>query len=76
MDTIYGITHVLPCRHNEAECNEHHHGDTVVESEHWRVDMNMADFDEVLQAPENVQHVVAVSYLILPHVNHISAPNI
>lgn len=47
-----------------------------MESKHWRVDMNMANFYEVFQAPENVQHVVAVSNLILSHVNHISLPQI
>jgi hypothetical protein len=42
-----------------------------VESEHWRVDVNVADFDEVLEPPKNVQHVAALSCLPLPHVNHI-----
>lgn len=72
MDTIYGIAHILSCSHNEAKSNENHDGDTVVQSEHWRVDVYMADFDEVLQTPENVQHVAAGDRLELPHDNRIT----
>ena len=70
MDTVYGIAHILSCCHNEAKSNENHDGDTVMESEHWRVDMYVADFDQVLQTPENVQHVAAGDRLALPHDNH------
>lgn len=70
MDTIYGIPHVLPCSHNEAKSNEYHNGDTVVESEHWRVDVNMADFYQVFQPPENVQHDAAVGCLAPTHDSH------
>ena len=71
VDTVYGISHVLPCSHNEAKSNENHDGDAVVESEHWRVDVNVADFDQVLHAPKNVQHDAAVDCLALTHGNHI-----
>lgn len=70
VDTIYGISHILPCCHNEAKCDEHHYGDTVVESEHWRVDVYVADFDEVFQTAENVQHDAAVECPALPHYCH------
>jgi hypothetical protein len=41
-----------------------------VESEHWRVDVYVADFDEVFQTAENVQHDAAVECPALPHYCH------
>jgi len=43
-----------------------------MQSEHWRVDVYVADFDQVLQTPENVQHVVAGDRLALALDNRIT----
>lgn len=56
---VYRVAHVLPRGHDQREGHEHHDGDAVVQPEHGRVYGNVADFDEVFEAPENVQHVSA-----------------
>lgn len=57
--TVYRIAHVLASGHDQREGHEHHDRDRIVQPEHGRVYGNVTDFDEVLEAPENVQHVAA-----------------
>lgn len=54
VDTVNGISHILACGDNEGECHEQHHGDGVVEPKHWWIDVDMADFDKVLETTEDI----------------------
>lgn len=56
VDAVDGVAHVLAGRHDEAERDQDHDGDAIVQSEHGRVDVDVADLDEVLEAPEDVEH--------------------
>lgn len=56
VDAVDGVPDVLSRRHNEAEREQDHHRDAVVQPEDGRVDVDVADFDEVLEASEYVQH--------------------
>lgn len=57
MHTVNGVAHILPRRDNQRETHQHHDCERVVQPEHRRVYGDVADFDQVLQAPEYVQHV-------------------
>ena len=56
VDAVDRITDVLPRRHDETEGEQDHHRDAVVQPEDGRVDVDVADFDEVLETAEYVQH--------------------
>ncbi|CAB0008063.1 unnamed protein product, partial [Nesidiocoris tenuis] len=56
VDAVDRISHVLACRDDQREGHEDHNGDRIVESENRRVDPDVVDFDEILQAAEDVQH--------------------
>ena len=56
VDAVDRVAHVLSRRHDEAERQQDHHRDAVVQPEHGRVDVDVADFDQVLEAAEYVQH--------------------
>jgi hypothetical protein len=45
MNAINRIANILSRRDNQREGNEHHHSDAVVQTEYWRVDLNVAYFD-------------------------------
>lgn len=55
---VDGVAHVLPRGDDQAERGQQHHGQAVVEPEHGRVDVHVADFHQALQAPEHVKHGV------------------
>ena len=56
MDTVDGVAHVLPRRHDEREGEQGHHREGVVQPEYRAVDVDVADLDQVLEAAEDVQH--------------------
>ena len=56
MDAVYGVAHVLPRRHKEAECEAGHDGDGVVKPEDAGVDLDVGELHEALQPPQQVQH--------------------
>ena len=57
VNTIDGVTHILPRRHNQAEGQHKGHGDAVVQAKDGRVDSHVTDFGEAFEAPEYVQHL-------------------
>ena len=57
VDAVDRVAHILSRRHNQAERQQYHHRDAVVQPEHGRVDVDVADFDQVLQAAKYVEHV-------------------
>ncbi len=61
VDAVDGIAHVLPGGDNERERQQEAHCDRVVESEDGRVDGDVTDLDEALEASEHVQHGAAPS---------------
>ena len=56
VDAVDGVADVLSRRHNQTEGQQDHHRDAVVQAEHGRVNVDVADFDQVLQSAEYVQH--------------------
>nr|CAH7717281.1 unnamed protein product [Callosobruchus chinensis] len=65
VDAIDGVPHVLPRRNDEAERDEDRNGDRMVQSEDWRIDVDMADADERFETAENVQHFTITSASLL-----------
>lgn len=68
------VAHVLAGGDDQAERGQQHHGQAVVQPEHGRVDVHVADFHQALQAPERVKHDVpnrrdtpSVSTAAFPH---------
>jgi len=55
---VDGVADVLPGGDDQTERGQQHHRQTVVEPEHGRVDVHVADFHQALQAPEHVKHGV------------------
>lgn len=45
MNAVNWISNVLSRGDNQREGNQHHYGDTVVQTKYWRVDLNVAYFD-------------------------------
>lgn len=58
MNTVDGVAHILTRGDNKAEGDEHHHSNRIMQTEHRWVDVDMADLHEVLEAAENVKHVL------------------
>ena len=56
VDAVDGVADVLPSGDDQAESDEDHDGDAVVEPEDGRVDVNVADFDQVFETAEDVEH--------------------
>jgi len=56
VDAVDRVADILSRRHNEAEGQQDHHRDGVVQPEDGRVDVDVADFDQVLETAEYVQH--------------------
>lgn len=56
VNAIDGIAHVLPSGHNQAEGQQYHHGDAVVQAEYGRIDVDMTDLDKVLETAKDIQH--------------------
>ena len=56
VDAVDGVADVLSRCHNETEGQQDHHRDTVVQPEDGRVYVDVADFDQVLETAEYVQH--------------------
>lgn len=56
VDAVDGVADVLSRRDDETERQQDHHRDAVVQPEDGRVYVDVADFDEILQTPEYVQH--------------------
>ena len=56
MNAVYGVAHVLPRGHQEAEGEAGHDGDGVVQPEDARVDLDVGELHEALQPPQQVQH--------------------
>lgn len=56
VDTVDRITDVLPGSHDEAERYQYNHRDGVMQPEDRGVNVDVVDFDQVLQSAEHVQH--------------------
>ena len=54
---VDGIAHVLPRGHYEGKRQQAHHRERVVQSENCAVNVDMDDLNQVLESPEDVQHV-------------------
>ena len=65
VDAVDGVADILPGRHNQAEGQQTDDGEGVVEPEDGRVDVNVADFDQGLQAAEYVDHASTFQTLSL-----------
>lgn len=52
------VADVLSRGDDQAERGQQHHSQAVVQPEHGRVDVHVADFYQALQAPEHVKHGV------------------
>lgn len=59
VDTVNGVSDILPGGDDETEGDEDDHGDGVMQPEDRGVNVDVADFDQVLQATEYVQHLKA-----------------
>ena len=57
VDAVDGVADILSRGHNQAESQQYHHRDAVVQSEYRRVDVDVTDFDQVLETTEYVEHV-------------------
>lgn len=60
VDAVYGVPHVLPGGHYEAERDQNGHCNGIVQSEDGRIDVDVADPDESLEPSENIQHLTSV----------------
>lgn len=58
MHAVDRVADVLPGGDDQTESGQQHDGQAVVEPEHGRVDVHVADFYQALQAPEHVKHGV------------------
>ena len=56
MNTIDGVTHVLPGSDQEGEGQAGHHRDGVVQAEDAGVDLDMGELHQTLQTPQKIQH--------------------
>lgn len=65
VDAVYRVADVLAGRHDQTEGEEDHHRDGVVETEDRGVDVYVGDFDEVLEASEDIQHLGGFSGVAL-----------
>lgn len=54
--TVDRIADILARRDDQRERHQHHDSDRVVQPEHGRIDVHMADLDEILKATEYVEH--------------------
>lgn len=64
VDTIDGVSHILPRGHDETEGDQDDDGDGVMQTEDRGVDVDVADFYQVLQATEYVQHLKATATVV------------
>lgn len=64
VDAVYGVPDVLARGDDEAEREQDHHRDGVVETEHRGVDVHVGDLDEVLEATEDIQHLAGLLLLV------------
>ena len=64
VDTVYGVPDILTRGDNEAERQQDHHRDGVVEAEHRGVDVHVGDLDEVFEATEDIQHLAGRLLLV------------
>lgn len=56
VDAVDGVADVLLGRHDERESEHAGGGDRVVESEHPRVDVNVANAEQPAKLAEDLQH--------------------
>ena len=61
VNTIDGVADVLARGHDQAERDQHHNCERVMEAKHGRIYVDVADLYEILEAAENVQHRSTVS---------------
>lgn len=57
VDAVDWVADILSCGHNQTERQQYHNRDAVVQSEYRRVDVDVTDFDQVLETAEYVKHV-------------------
>jgi len=56
VDAVDRVADVLSRRHNQTEGQQDHHRDAVMQPEHGGVNVDVANFDQVFQSAEYVQH--------------------
>ena len=56
MNTIDGVTHVLPGSDQEGEGQAGHHRDGVVQAEDAGVDLDMRELHQTLETTQKIQH--------------------
>ena len=56
MNTIDGVTHILPGSDQEGEGQAGHHRDGVVQAEDAGVDLDVGELHQTLQTPQKIQH--------------------
>ena len=57
MGAIDRVTHILPGRDDSRGGQEEGHGEVVVQPEDDIVVLDVAEFDQVLDAPEDAEHL-------------------
>lgn len=72
VDAVNGISDVLSSRHYQTERDQYDDGDGIVESEDSRVDVDIVDFDQVLESPKHVQHRRTTLQCLASAMDHIS----
>ena len=56
MYAINWVADILPCGDYHTKGQQYHDCDAVVQTEHWRINVDMWDLNEILQTPKYVQH--------------------
>lgn len=56
VDAIYGVPDILASGDDEGERDQDGHCYGIMQTKHWRIDVNAADFQKRLQASEDIQH--------------------
>ncbi|EEZ97561.1 hypothetical protein TcasGA2_TC011415 [Tribolium castaneum] len=61
VDTIDGIAHILPGRHDETKGHQNEHRDGIVQTKNGRIGVDVVDSDEGLESAEDVQHFPTIN---------------
>ncbi|GFR02164.1 hypothetical protein TNCT_210391 [Trichonephila clavata] len=69
VDAVDGIPHILLGGHHDTKREEHQHGERVVQSEDFIVDVGSSHLHEALEAAKNIQHGRAETHLTVTSIS-------